>query len=390
LVLAQANELSSHASRRLGECGERSADRVSRRRDGEEMVRRLGAFRIVRGSKVRQHARIERERAHDPFAISELEERLDRITVAASGRDVVDPDRVGRSEIREEDDAGFRVPREDRLQLIALAEPHFRLVAHLARAFDPTVAAQDDPGVLIEDELLLVVLRLDEIASAHLRAARVAEGFAHLRELLLHLAPQTLLAREELFDRGGLRLLVAKLVEDDLDLEARELVEAQIEDGIDLHAVELEALHELLGRILAPLRATNDPGRLVEGIEDDSEALEDVDPLAELLEIEAIAALDHDEAEIDEVREERLQVEARRCAGSSRANLDRNEARHIDVEVRLQRGVAEEVRHDLLGVGIALELENDPDLLRRLIADVDDHGHLASEDEIADRADEHV
>ncbi len=46
-----------------------------------------------------------------------------------------------------------------------------------------------------------------------------------------------------------------ELLLDDVDLQAGQLVELQLEDRVDLDLVELEALHQLLGRVL-PCRRT--------------------------------------------------------------------------------------------------------------------------------------
>ena len=63
------------------------------------------------------------------------------------------------------------------------------------------------------------------------------------------------------------------------DLEPRQAVDLQLEDRVGLLGVELEPLHDLLGRVGLAVRLADDLDDLVERVEDLLEAFEDVDAL---------------------------------------------------------------------------------------------------------------
>ena len=125
---------------------------------------------------------------------------------------------------------------------------------------------------------------------------------------------------------------------------------------------------------------------LVERIEDDREALQDVDPLLQRAELVLQPPGDHLEAEVEEVAERRPQVHLL-GRGDLRV-VGRHERRHVDVEARLERRVLKEVGHRRLRARPALQLQYDPDVLRRLVADVDDLGHLPRADVVGDLLDQ--
>ena len=104
--------------------------------------------------------------------------------------------------------------------------------------------------------------------------------------------------------------LLLELRADDEDLEACEAVDLQLEDRVGLLGVELESLHDFLGRIGLAVGLADDPDDLVERVEDRLEAFEDVDALLERRELVLEPLGDHIEAEMQEVPENLLQVEA--------------------------------------------------------------------------------
>ena len=66
-------------------------------------------------------------------------------------------------------------------------------------------------------------------------------------------------------------------------------------------ASSLNRLIIFVGGVRLAVRLADDSNRLVEGVEDDPEALEDVDALAQLGQLELEAAGDHLEPEVEEL-----------------------------------------------------------------------------------------
>ncbi len=89
---------------------------------------------------------------------------------------------------------------------------------------------------------------------------------------------------------------------------------------------------------------------------------------------------------MQEVPEHRAEIEA---LGAPHVRvLGRDQARHVDGEVRLERRVLEEVGEHLLLFGLFLELELDADVVGRDVLHVDEQRHLARERYFRDALDE--
>ncbi len=95
----------------------------------------------------------------------------------------------------------------------------------------------------------------------------------------------------------------------------------------------------------------------------------------------------HDvEAEVEEVPQHRLQVEA--FGPTDLGRLGRDEARQVDREGDLQRRVLEQVRHHHLLVGVPLDVELDPHIVGGQVADVEEGRQAALDDDLGDPFDE--
>src|SRR5690606_25384632 len=146
----------------------------------------------------------------------------------------------------------------------------------------PAVARDHDVRILVDDER--VGVELDLLArAAGLGPARRAELERDAAEVVLDDAPQLGLAAEDRLDPLRLGGLLLELLADHVDLELRELVQLELEDRVGLELVELEPLDDLLGGVVLALARADDLDDLVERIEDRDEALEDVDPIGQLL-----------------------------------------------------------------------------------------------------------
>ena len=138
---------------------------------------------------------------------------------------------------------------------------------------------------------------------------------------------------------GELLLLVADLH----FLELGEVTQLGLENGLGLDLGELEALHEhRLGLVLAP----DDADHLVEIQVGRKQAIEDVQPLGDLVEPELQPARDGGGAELQPLVEQVAQAHDLGLA------LERD---HVDVHaiVALEIRGGEQVRHELRDVGAA-------------------------------------
>ena len=298
----------------LDERLEAEAHRVAVARDRNGVDRRLVAF-LLRGDRA-DHARVQAERRDDLLAVLQLEEALDRLAVACRRRDVDEPRGIGNAEIAEEHRRRARAAGQHGQHRVALAHARRGHVLDLLLPLDPAVARHDDDVVLFDDEVLGGVLGLAGVRRDR-RAARVAVLLLDLLDLDLDDAPAAGLVLEQRVDLARPAPLVLELLADDQDLEPRQPVDLQLEDGVGLLRVELEALDDLLRRVGLALRLADDLQDLVERIEDLLEALEDVDALLDRLQLVLEPLGDDLEPEVQEVPQDRVQVEPLR-AGRSR------------------------------------------------------------------------
>ena len=195
----------------------------------------------------------------------------------------------------------------------------------------------------------------------------------HLEEDLLR-GEDLLEARDELLHLG-------ELVQDLLALEPGEALQLHLEDRLRLHLGEAEAGDEPLAGGLAVLRLLDELDDLVDVVERDLEAEQDVLALAGLLELVAGAAGDDVAPVGDEPLEHLLQVQDARLPAVD------GEQRHA--EAGLHRGVLVEVVQHHLRDGVALQLDDDPHpLARGLVAQVGDALELLLAHELGDVLDE--
>src|SRR6185369_15722478 len=97
-----------------------------------------------------------------------------------------------------------------------------------------------------------------------------------------------------------------------LDLETRELVQADLEDRVRLHLVELERVHQALRGIGARLGFAYDADRAVEVVVDLRERVEDVKARLQLALLVLEPPRYDDHAEVEELAAEVAERDARR------------------------------------------------------------------------------
>ena len=137
-----------------------------------------------------------------------------------------------------------------------------------------------------------------------------------------------------------------------LDLEAGELGQPHVEDRVALLLAEAEPLPQLgvgLGRVL---RAPDDLDDLVDVVDRDLEAFEDVLPGLGGVEVELGPPDDDLVPVLDEALEQLLQVHD---LGGALV-----ERQHDHAEGGLHRGVLVELVQHHVGDGVALQLDDDP------------------------------
>ncbi len=96
----------------------------------------------------------------------------------------------------------------------------------------------------------------------------------------------------------------------------------------------------------------------------------------------------HFHPEVEELLEDRLQVEPR--GNGHLGTLGRQQARQVDVVIDLQRRVLEQVGKSGVGVRAGADLEHDPDVVGAQVFHVGQLRHLALADQFADPLDQRV
>ena len=160
-------------------------------------------------------------------------------------------------------------------------------------------------------------------------------------------------------------------------LQRGQLAQPHLHDGVGLHLAELELVHQRLPGGVAVARGADRLDDLVEVVQRDEEAFEDV-RLALLLGELELRPPDDDLALVADVGLDCL-------AQPQRLRYAVDQRDHVDPERRLHRGVLVElVEHDLRD-GVALELDDEPHpALVRVVLEVGDPGQLLLADQVGD------
>ena len=277
---------------------------------------------------------------------------------AARLRDLVDLEPVELAGVGEEEQVVVGAGDEEVLDPVVLlqvgpveppaAAPLLLVGAH-RDPLDVAGVGDGDDHVLFGDQVLDGELAL---VGHDLGPAVVAELLDHLGHLGLEDGHPLRLGgqdRLEVLDRGAhLFQLGLQLV----DLEPGELGQPHVEDGIALLLAQPEPLAELrvgLGRVV---RAPDDLDDLVDVVDGDLEAFEDVLPRLRRLEVELGPPDDDLVPVLDVPLQQLLQVHH-----LGRALV---EGEHDDAEGGLHRGVLVELVQHHVGDGIALQVDDDP------------------------------
>src|SRR5690606_38603628 len=182
-------------------------------------------------------------------------------------------------------------------------------------------------------------------------------------ELVFDDRPQFFLALEDRADLLGPLALVVELLADLEDLELGELVEPGLEHRVGLDLGQIEGPGQLAGGVGLAVALADQLDGAIELVEELFKALEDVDALIELAQGVLEAAANLEQAKVEEVLEDRLEIEARRGGDVGVVGWDQD--REVELDRVLQARVLEQIGHDQLGIDVALgvELDLDADLI---------------------------
>src|SRR5664279_3053051 len=288
----------------------------------------------------------------------ELDQRRDRLAVAAPARQARDRNRIDPATAAEDEQRVDAAAREGAVERVAGLERQLRGLDLVAfQRTHPALHADHDRDRLVDDAHFGdgALLRLDQ--GAALVAVRLRVGL----DLADRGALQRCRAGQDLVQLRGVGAQLLELLLDPDRLEPRQLAQSDVEDVVGLALAEAEALDQ---RRLRLVGAADDRDHLVGVEEDELAAFEDVDAIGDLAEAMARALLDRLQAKADPLAEQLQEALLRRPAvGADHRQVDRRRA--------LQAGVGEQrvdevaLRH---GARLRLEDESHRRLLARLVA----------------------
>ncbi len=238
------------------------------------------------------------------------------------------------------------------------------LCAELAElcALDISAVGDGDDHVVVGIEILGI-----EVAGGvvYVGAACVAILVAYLDELLFDYGATHVVVREYQFESGYLLLQLVILVFELVLLQTGELTQTHLDDGRGLRVGEGETLLELFASVHGVGRAADDAYHLVDVLRGYDETLEYVGALLSLAQLIFSAAYHHFVAVGHKLADEFLEVE--------RAGTSVDEGHVVDAERGLHLGHLVELVEHHVGVGVALELDDDAHaLVVALVVDVGD------------------
>jgi len=261
-----------------------------------------------------------------------------------------------------------------------------------------------DDHVLAGDKVLVLHIG---VAVDDQAAARDGEGFLHLHQLLADDLHDPLAGGEDVEDGLDLGGQLLRLVHDLLAAETGEARQGQRQDGPGLLVGEPDLIamlhprarvgdqgdqrghvagrpglgHQALARLGRILGRADDVDHFVDIDDGDGKADQDVAAIAGPVELELVAADHHLLAEADEAVE---QFGEAHLLGPAQV-----QRQHVDAERALQGGEAVELVQHHVGLGVALQLDDDTHALAvALVAQVGDALDPLLAHQLADVADQ--
>src|SRR5215471_4301871 len=221
------------------------------------------------------------------------------------------------------------------------------------RPLDVARVRNRDRHVFFGDQILDI--DLSGFAFEDFRTAIIAVLRLHLFQLVNDDLHQQRLARENRAEPLDRLQQLGELVEDLLPLETSEALQLHVEDRLGLNLRQAEGCDQAVPRFGDGLGRANQLDHLVEMIDRDAQAFEDVVSRLSFPEVELRSPPDDVTPELDEALDELQQVHHLRPSADDRE--------HDDAEARLERRVLVEVVEDDFWHFAALQLNDDPHTL---------------------------
>jgi len=224
---------------------------------------------------------------------------VDSPGLAAHLRQVVDLEAVDPAPVAEDEEVVVGVGHEDVGGLVlllglarheALAAPPLGPIGLQGKALQEALGGEGDDHGLVLNEVLGVeaLLKLGDEG-----APCVPVLFLDPEELPLDLAPEAAFVLQDGLEAGDLLHELPVFFQELLPLQGHQALEAHVQDGLGLGLGEAEALHEAPPGGGGVLGGPDQGDDLVDVVQGDEEALQDVGPLLGLLEVKEAPAPDH-------------------------------------------------------------------------------------------------
>lgn len=251
-------------------------------------------------------------------------------------------------------------------------------VALQGEALEEALGREGDDHGLVLNQVLGVegLLKLGDEG-----APRVPVLLLDPEEVGLDLGEEAGLVLEDRLQAGDLLHEPPVLLQKLLPFQGHEALEAHVQDGLGLGLGEAEAFHEGDAGLGGVLGAADQGDDLVNVVQGDEEAFQDVGPLLRLPELKEAPAAHHLLAVV--------QVVAHQVQEGEDLGLPVHDGEEVHREGGLEGGVLVELVQDHLGVGAPLELNGDPQALPvGLVPEAHDVLNLLGLDQGGDLGDE--
>ena len=215
-------------------------------------------------------------------------------------------------------------------------------------ALDVTHVRNSDDYRIIGIEVLSIKLMVE---GDNLRTTLVTVLLLHLQEIVFHHFLTTLRVVEDLLQVGNEFLQVVKLLMELIHTQTSQLCQAHIDDCLRLQLIKFEASLQVTLGICRGLTISNNVYHLVDIVDGDDQAFEDMGPLLSLTQIVLGATDGHIMTMLHEILDALLQVQQ---TGTTLHKCD-----IIDRERTLQGCHLEEFVEQHIGIGITLHIHDD-------------------------------
>ena len=297
----------------------------------------------------------------DLFARHQLQEVYDRGAPGIAGglRDLIAFHLIDAACIGEEQDAVVGGGDEHALDHVlfqglhapdALAAPVLGLEGVDEHTLDIAEACHGDHGIAHRDQILVLDLA---VIDADLRLSLVSVFFLHDEDLFPDHAEKFLFICQDLLVIFDLRQKFCLLVFQFLAFQTGEGTQPHIHDGLGLHVCQTEPLHQPFFGFLRVGARTDDADHLVNVVQGDQQACQDVGPFFRLVQVVFRPSGDHFLLV--------LQIKLQHFQKGEDLRFVIDQGQHDHAKAVLQLGVFVQLVQDNIGIGVFSELDHHPD-----------------------------